>query len=102
MFNNNTIDLGTIKPKSVNEIIFKSEGEITNVEIVPPSCDCVRPEWDEKNKQVKITYIPGNIGKQLIAAGNTEYNAERNIAVKFVFEGKPRTQFLNIKAHIKL
>lgn len=100
MFKDNSVDLGTVKVRSVNKVVFKADPSISDVEIVPPSCDCTSPEWDEVEKEVRVTYVPKPISKELVKHGNTSYNSSRDIAVRFVYEGIQRTQFLTIKAHV--
>lgn len=79
------IDLGTIKQKAGQEIIFKvKEGEeIKRISNLDSSCGCSTPRWDEKNKQLKVSYIPGAVPIHLIKEGKKSYKSSKMIYVKY-------------------
>lgn len=98
MFIKTEEDLGTIVAKSSNIVNFPADSQVTNVEIVPPSCDCTRPEWNSKTHEVVVTYAPSNLSSNIMKLGTKQYEAVRQITVHFDYAGIRRTQFLTIKA----
>lgn len=100
MFTNTIVELGNIIAGTRWTVTFSATPDTISVEILPPDCSCVSPEWDENFKEVRITYIPKAIPRHLELAGNTHYNSNKTITVNYISGGKPRSQTLSIKAKI--
>lgn len=80
-----TIDLGTIKQKVKQEVIFKvKEGEaLKKISSLNSSCGCSKPKWNKDKRQIEVAYTPGSVPKHLLNQGNESYKSSKVIYVMY-------------------
>lgn len=90
------IDLGVVKPKQKQRVIFKAVVPL-NVKTITSSCGCTSPKYNEEKNTIEVIYTPGNIpyhlkskGEQLVRKTITVYYEDGSrevLAIKAIIKG---------------
>lgn len=62
------INLGVIKAGSPRKVVFQANEDIPTIKLIAPYCGCTATKYDEKTKELVITYSNSAIPDQVQGA----------------------------------
>lgn len=102
MWKDKIINLGNIRVKSTNKVIFEYIGSNIKIINITVSCGCTSYKFNDTNNTIEVTYIPSPVPRHIKEAGHNEYYSNKFINVTYEnHEAINITESLIINATVK-